>query len=1203
MAFGTEVADAYIEVHADTKKFRRQLKGKLAKDLAKFSDQLKRTFDDDLMADQNSQWEGFRKNLAKAANSGDWSAMRRQYGSLDEMLKDVGNRLEQMRKTMVKVGEDGKTVRLIDDDHMLDILRSLEEYQKELRAKDAWAEVDASIKKNNKAWDAWSDNLGKNIDNATRDLDRVVKKSDSAAKRIADAQADYQFRIGDAIKQAHKDVWDRQFAALDREVKVIQRNQQERDRGFEQTRKQIDATERVAKKSIDSITSYQETARRKQRALERRLAQAEWDFTFKEESRNADKILREHARKIRQNGDDTTIYLLGRLKGSRNDFLNIIGSMFRPIEKGFQSMLAGGGLVGDLVNDKLIPGFKGLTSQKIVGGLKALGGSILSIGGAVAIAVLGIGMLVSLASGLGGMLTGIVSSLGMAVMALVPLAGAAVGAGYGIALMVSAIGDIKKHSPEAAAALGRLKSAFKNVDVPAFAKAWTDSFTKFVDTLATSLRDDKIAGALGRAFAGITDRFTAMLNSPSWKSFVGAMETTIPKGIEGIGRGLGAMVEGMLGMFGALGPLIQRMGEDFSTLGERFSDWIDRTIADGSLITFFDKAYESFKSVWGVVEELIGVLGTLFSMGSEQGDSWLDGWADGLERFNKWLQTDEGREKFNDWMDRAAELAKQLGEFIDDVVQFLADFDTEQASANLRDFVDIVGDLIEFTGDVGRFFDAIQRVMEVIESPANFDKWFDSTAVGQAITEIEEVITQFFTETIPQFFAETGPNLMQALVDGLIAGIDAAFPGLRETVSGWFDSFIQWVKEILGIHSPSTVFADIGRNIIEGLVEGISTAWATLTTTISTLITGLITWFSTQWETLRTNATTAWTNIKTAISTKVTEIKTAVTTKIQEVASWLATKWTEVKTTAMTKWTELKTTVTTKVTELKTAITTKVQEIASAVSTKWTEIKTATTTKWNEVKTAVSTKIQEAATAVSTKVSAILTSVSTAWTNAKTRTVTAWNEMKTTVSTKIGEVVSLVSGLPGKVLSGLGSIGTTLVNSGRNLIQGLMNGIGQMAGRVAEKARSVVSNAVSAAKRALGIASPSKVFHQIGLWSGEGLADGIEGMRNVVANTARRLAEATTEGFDPRTMFDQGRAAATGLVQGLKSNQGAVIAALGDLSPSATVNVGSRDAALAGGRTINVAEGAIQVTTASTNPETTAGIVLDDLVTHVSLGG
>jgi hypothetical protein len=63
---------------------------------------------------------------------------------------------------------------------------------------------------------------------------------------------------------------------------------------------------------------------------------------------------------------------------------------------------------------------------------------------------------------------------------------------------------------------------------------------------------------------------------------------------------------------------------------------------------------------------------------------------------------------------------------------------------------------------------------------------------------------------------------------------------------------------------------------------------------------------------------------------------------------------------------------------------------------------------------------------------------------------------------------------------------------GSDLIDGFVGGITGNAGKVVAAITGVVSNAVNAAKQALGIASPSKVFAGIGEFTGEGFTEGVE---------------------------------------------------------------------------------------------------------------
>jgi TP901 family phage tail tape measure protein len=58
--------------------------------------------------------------------------------------------------------------------------------------------------------------------------------------------------------------------------------------------------------------------------------------------------------------------------------------------------------------------------------------------------------------------------------------------------------------------------------------------------------------------------------------------------------------------------------------------------------------------------------------------------------------------------------------------------------------------------------------------------------------------------------------------DGLANGIRGAWGAVQSALSGIVNSIIGFVTHALGIHSPSTVFAGIGRNAILGFVHGFS---------------------------------------------------------------------------------------------------------------------------------------------------------------------------------------------------------------------------------------------------------------------------------------------------------------------------------------------------------------------------------------------
>lgn len=119
----------------------------------------------------------------------------------------------------------------------------------------------------------------------------------------------------------------------------------------------------------------------------------------------------------------------------------------------------------------------------------------------------------------------------------------------------------------------------------------------------------------------------------------------------------------------------------------------------------------------------------------------------------------------------------------------------------------------EFREKVNAAWAAVKTV--VLNAVAAFenavDKFFDK------VVEIGNAVVSFF-KSIPEQMVEIGKNIVM----GLWEGIKAMASWLKDKVSGFLGGIVDGVKGVLGIHSPSKVFAGIGENMALGLGQGFS---------------------------------------------------------------------------------------------------------------------------------------------------------------------------------------------------------------------------------------------------------------------------------------------------------------------------------------------------------------------------------------------
>ncbi|WP_185903589.1 phage tail protein, partial [Lysinibacillus sphaericus] len=83
----------------------------------------------------------------------------------------------------------------------------------------------------------------------------------------------------------------------------------------------------------------------------------------------------------------------------------------------------------------------------------------------------------------------------------------------------------------------------------------------------------------------------------------------------------------------------------------------------------------------------------------------------------------------------------------------------------------------------------------------------------------------------------------------------------------------------------------------------------------------------------------------------------------------------------------------------------------------------------------------------------------------------------------------------------------SLVQIGKDIINGLIEGIGSMAKAVWKKVEDIADDITTAAKKTLGIKSPSRVMMAVGRDTGEGLAIGIESKSDRVSNVMKDLGK------------------------------------------------------------------------------------------------
>lgn len=174
----------------------------------------------------------------------------------------------------------------------------------------------------------------------------------------------------------------------------------------------------------------------------------------------------------------------------------------------------------------------------------------------------------------------------------------------------------------------------------------------------------------------------------------------------------------------------------------------------------------------------------------------------------------------------------------------------------------------------------------------------------------------------------------------------------------------------------------------------------------------------------------------------------------------------------------------------------------------WDKIKAATVAVWNFMSGLIKTVVSGIVVAVRFYFNTYKAIILGVWNAVRVATSAVWNGIRTAVTSTLSTVVSAITGLQGRITRAMSKAATWLVETGKDIVRGLISGIGKLAGDVTDALLNLLPGPLKKFASKLGIKSPSTLFRGYGENIGQGLVIGIDSMTSDVADAASRLASA-----------------------------------------------------------------------------------------------
>ncbi|PNZ82455.1 putative phage tail protein [Staphylococcus microti] len=620
-------------------------------------------------------------------------------------------------------------------------------------------------------------------------------------------------------------------------------------------------------------------------------------------------------------------------------------------------------------------------------------------------------------------------------------------------------------------------------------------------------------------------------NSQTASKFFDMMGTTGVRIFNNMLSAAGSFGSGLVAVLTNLAPLTEWVSKGFSNMGKRFNEWansIEGSKAIQNFTSYVQRNLPLIGQIFGSTFRGIFNLMKAFAPNSELIFQSLANMAGRFEAWSAKIAKSDGFQKFIDYVQQNGPLLIQtLGNIINIIINVataMAPFASAvlkvveaftQWLAKVTEAHPAIGILLGVLSVLGGAFmalyPAITFVKEVILPLISaFRKFIGVSSLAQSAIGL--VSSAFGLISAPVLIAigvitalvgiivylwKTNENFRNTVINAwnsIKEGIGNAIEGIKQWLSDLFAKVNETIQPILPILQRLGDFANQALGVLFGgaiqllliqlqglwtMVQVVFTAIGTIISSVIQLIVGL---FTALIQFLTGDVSGAWQTLQTTISNVGESIWNGIQSIWNTITQFLFDCYSKITGKTVSSWSQI-----------------------------WGHTTRFLSNIWNSVSSWFTRVV---ATVGAKMVGALSRIISTGfqWVNSIRQTMA--NFLNAVVQ-KFFEVVNACRNGMDRAVSAIRNFFGHFSNVGGYLMKGLANGIRAGIDWVVNAARNVAQSAVNAAKRALGIKSPSRVFMEIGHFTGEGLAIGIHQMTSDVVGEVVNMAEQMERAYAP----------------------------------------------------------------------------------------
>lgn len=265
-----------------------------------------------------------------------------------------------------------------------------------------------------------------------------------------------------------------------------------------------------------------------------------------------------------------------------------------------------------------------------------------------------------------------------------------------------------------------------------------------------------------------------------------------------------------------------------------FGEWINSTFIQ-PVVDFFSYFYERTTYYWGQFVDVLNILS--------------DAAKAALNELSNWFERQVVSpviEVFLYLYNNASQIWSNLVEFFSSVWSSITQTFQQIYDAIATPISNLMSKIQEFWSNITSAFSGIAEAYSLLR-----ENLLNGTVdVGAAFAAFGDAVWQQVLN-IGSYFVELGSNIWNTMVEissnlytqaveiatniwnGLVGGLQSGWESVKSFFSGIFNGVVDFVKDIFGIHSPSTVAEGWGGNIMQGFKNGIEAGWSLISNAVS----------------------------------------------------------------------------------------------------------------------------------------------------------------------------------------------------------------------------------------------------------------------------------------------------------------------------------------------------------------------------------